>query len=196
MAFARNFYTADLHLGHAAILKSQPVTRPFATVEEMDVVIVERINERVWKNDVLYILGDFTLSRNANYVEHLFHEISARKVLILGNHDVDDRGQVKAGVARLPWDRPPVQALETREGAAGHRVWLSHYAHRTWPAAHHGSFHFYGHSHGALPKLGRSRDVGIDCPDTGFGPLTFVDMASGDLTAHDQVLDDRQGGKR
>ncbi|WP_200943541.1 metallophosphoesterase [Rhizobium sp. Leaf321] len=174
MSFTQKFYSADLHLGHAAILKSCASTRPFATAVEMDAAIVDNINARVRGGDILYILGDFTLSRNAEYVRHLFHTIRPRKILILGNHDVDNRGAVKKTISELPWDCPPVGALETKDG--GRRLWLSHYAHRTWPAMHHGSYHFFGHSHGNLKGYGRSRDVGIDVADTLFAPRTFQEL--------------------
>ncbi|WP_428427289.1 metallophosphoesterase [Pararhizobium sp.] len=174
MSFTAKYYTADLHLGHASILRSCAATRPFSTTEEMDAVIIDNINARARQDDLLYILGDFTQSRNSEYVEHLFHSIRARKVLILGNHDVDNRGEVKTVIAGLPWDRPPSDTLETKDG--GKRVWLSHYAHRSWPAMHHGSYHLYGHSHGNLPGYSRSRDVGIDCPDTKLAPMTFAEL--------------------
>jgi calcineurin-like phosphoesterase family protein len=174
MSFTTKFYTSDFHFGHAAILQSCAATRPFDTVEEMDAAIVDNINARSKATDILYVLGDFALSNNAAYVEHLFHNIRPRKVLILGNHDVDNKGEIKQVIRDLPWDRPPVDALETKDG--GRRLWLSHYAHRTWPAMHYGSYHFFGHSHGRTPGYGRSRDVGIDVPDTNLGPRTFSEL--------------------
>lgn len=177
MPFVRKYYTADLHFAHPAVIRA--ANRPFTSSEEMDAFLVDRINERVEKQDTLYILGDFTLSRNSEYVEHLFHAISCRKVLVLGNHDVDNKGRVKKVFARLPWDIPPVQALEISDGPNADRIWLSHYGHRTWPASHHGAYHLYGHSHGRLPSVGRSRDVGVDCADAGYGPLTFAQLTEG-----------------
>lgn len=174
MTFCHKFYTADLHLGHANILSHCAATRPFDSVEDMDRAIVERINERVEKSDILYILGDFAVRRDAEYVRHLFHGIRGRKILILGNHDLDRKGNVREDLRDLPWDLPPTAALETHDD--GCRIYLSHYACRTWPAAHHGSYHLFGHSHGNLPPLGRSRDVGIDCPDLAFAPATVAEI--------------------
>lgn len=179
MPFVRKFYMADTHFGHAAILRSQPATRSFETVEDMDAAIIERVNERVEKEDILFILGDFAFSRDDAYLQHVFHALRGRKVLIVGNHDVDNRGDVKKGIAALKWDVPPTAAMETKDGPKGSRVWLSHYAHRSWPAQHYGAYHFYGHSHGALPHVGRSRDVGIDVLDMGFGPRTFQELTEG-----------------
>ncbi|MCS4092608.1 hypothetical protein [Rhizobium sp. BK176] len=174
MSFTRKFYSADLHLGHHGILKHCPVTRPFDSVEEMDAAIVRRINDRVSASDILYIVGDFAISSDPEYVRHLFHQIRSRKVLIVGNHDLDRKGRVRKILVDLPWDQPPTAALETHDDSC--RIYLHHYGCRTWPAAHHGSYHLFGHSHGNLPPLGRSRDVGIDCPDMHFAPATFREL--------------------
>ena len=49
---------------------------------------------------------------------------------------------------------------------------MSHYAHRTWRNSVHGAFHLYGHSHGDLPGLGRSMDVGVDAND--YAPISIA----------------------
>lgn len=174
MSYVRKFYSADLHLGHHGILRHCPATRPFDSVEAMDTEIVRRLNERVEHNDILYIVGDFVLSGDTEYVRHLFHSIRGRKVLIVGNHDLDKKGRLVKPIRDLPWDISPTAALETHD--EGCRIYLHHYGCRTWPAAHHGSYHLYGHSHGNLPPLGRSRDVGIDCADAHFAPMTFAEI--------------------
>lgn len=174
MSFTRKFYSADFHLGHHGILKHCAATRPFDTVEDMDASIVRRINDRVSATDILYIVGDFALSGDVEYVRHLFHAIPGRKRLVLGNHDVDSKGRIRKDLVDLPWDRPPTHALETTD--EGCRLYLHHYACRTWHAVHRGSYHLYGHSHGSLPPLGRSRDVGIDCADANLAPLTFREI--------------------
>ncbi|WP_244646275.1 hypothetical protein [Agrobacterium fabrum] len=169
---------ADPHFGHAGILGMQPEARGmFENVEDMDRMIVDRVNERVRPDDILYILGDFALTRDAEYLRFLFGCMSGRKILLTGNHDLDKKGRVRKEIADLAWDIPPREAMEVHDG--GERIWLSHYAHRAWPAQHHGSYHFFGHSHGAVPPLGRSRDVGIDIPDMGFGPRRFQELIEG-----------------
>ena len=173
-SFTQKFYTADLHLGHHGILRHCAATRPYDTVEDMDRAIIANINERLERDDILYVIGDFALAADPAYVRHLFHEIRGRKVLILGNHDMDKKGRVLKTLRELPWDQPPTAALETTDD--GCRLYLHHYACRTWPAAHHRSYHLYGHCHGNLPPLGRSRDVGIDCPDTRFAPMSSTEI--------------------
>jgi len=174
MSFTHKFYSADLHLGHHGILRHCPATRPFDTVEAMDAAIVSRINDRVGHSDILYVVGDFAISSDAEYVRHLFNQINGRKILILGNHDLDNKGRPSKTIRDLPWDQPPVHALETTD--EGCHVYLHHYGCRVWPRHGRGAYHLFGHSHGDLPPHGRSRDVGIDCADANFAPMTFREI--------------------
>lgn len=172
MPFVRKFYVADTHFNHSAVIAS--CRRPFLSSELMTEYMIARWNEVVKDDDLVYHLGDFAVGlQDATVVASIFHRLRGRKILITGNHDLC-RGELHPTLAALPWDRPPVAALETTDG--GNRVYLSHYAHRSWPAAHYGSYHFYGHSHGNLPSCGRSRDVGVDLLDVDFTPRTFGEL--------------------
>lgn len=51
------YYTADLHFGHANIIKL--CHRPFASIEEMDEKLIEKWNNKVKNGDTVYIVGDF-----------------------------------------------------------------------------------------------------------------------------------------
>lgn len=53
----RIYYISDLHFGHSNIIRFD--NRPFSNVQEMEETIVKNWNERVAKDDVVYILGDF-----------------------------------------------------------------------------------------------------------------------------------------
>ena len=67
----RRFLVADTHFGHRNIIEYE--NRPFSNVEE--------------KEDLVYILGDFTLSRRKEIIKNLVNRLNGRKVLIMGNHD-------------------------------------------------------------------------------------------------------------
>lgn len=176
MPFVRKFYIADTHFGHRSIIDN--CNRPFADVAQMDAAMVERWNETVCKDDLVYHLGDFGRpGKDPMSFRRLFHALNGRKVLIIGNHDLRSDGRLDPEIARLPWDRPPTNLLEVHD--EGRRVLLCHYALRVWSASHHGSTHFYGHSHGRLPGHGLSRDVGVDMPDVDFRPRTFVELTCG-----------------
>src|SRR5580704_742356 len=79
------WFTADFHLGHTNIIRY--CSRPFATVEEMDQAIVERLNASVKPNDVLYFLGDFCMG-NQIRVRAYRRRIECKKIFAVpGNHD-------------------------------------------------------------------------------------------------------------
>lgn len=50
------FYISDLHFGHKNILTFD--NRPFFTLAEMEQTIISNWNNRVEKNDEVYVLGD------------------------------------------------------------------------------------------------------------------------------------------
>ncbi|MCH4539453.1 metallophosphoesterase family protein [Ochrobactrum sp. A-1] len=168
MSYVQKFYMADTHFGHEAIIGL--CNRPFNNIRDMDDFLVDAWNSVVRSNDIVYHLGDFSFGGSA-HAKAIFRRLNGRKILVLGNHDVDRDGNALQHLKDLEWDQEPVHALTTTDG--GERVFLSHYAHRVWPSSNRGSVHFYGHSHGKLDAAGMSRDVGCDLPDVAFTPRTF-----------------------
>jgi len=175
MAYTSKFYTSDSHFGHPGMLSFGG--RPFASVDEMDQFLMDQWNRTVGPDDIIYHLGDFAVGdRDPVRIKRIFNELKGRKYLILGNHDLRSDGSVHPSIANLGWDAPPVHLMETHD--EGQRLVLGHYGMRVWPASHHGSWHFYGHSHGSLPSYGRSRDVGVDCADCAYTPRTFKELTA------------------
>jgi calcineurin-like phosphoesterase family protein len=81
-----DMFIADTHLGHENILKE---CRPqFSSIDEMNALIIENINRKMKKTDVLYIIGDFSYRSKRSPLEYL-QEIKPKKILIVGNHDRD-----------------------------------------------------------------------------------------------------------
>lgn len=157
------WFTADTHFGHRNIVEYS--RRPWPDVDAMNLGLVERWNARVQPRDEVWHLGDVSLRRTAALA--WVPKLNGRIHLVLGNHD--DMG---SGVVDLFASVQQVKYLR----AEGHRFYLSHYAHRTWPNSLHGSFHLYGHSHGDLPGLGRSMDVGVDC--NGYAPISIAEVVT------------------
>ncbi|MBX9455469.1 MAG: metallophosphoesterase [Rhizobium sp.] len=183
MAFIRKFYTSDSHFGHQGMLEF--AGRPFASVAEMDRFLIEAWNSTVGDADIVYHVGDFAVGdRDPVRIKRIFDQLRGRKFLVLGNHDIRSDGSIHPSIAALGWEAPPVHMMETLD--EGERVILCHYSLRVWSASHHGSWHFFGHSHGSLPPHGRSRDVGVDCQDCAFTPRTFRELTanmSGEIAA-------------
>lgn len=162
------FFTADTHFGHGNILDLCPITRQFATAEEMNDTIVERWNAKVGKKDTVYHLGDFAWARNAHEVEAYKRRLNGSVHLILGNHDHKPTRKAK-GFGSVD---------NYREIKVGdQKIILFHYALRTWNASFHGSWMLYGHSHGTLRRdwQTKSFDVGVDVWN--FEPLSYEEVA-------------------
>lgn len=165
------FLTADLHFNHANIIKF--CNRPFANTEEMNRTLIERWNARVNPRDTVKILGDFGFLTDQKALE-IFEALNGSKELIIGNHDLDRKGKLLQSLARLPWAKPPTHYAEIKH--SGHRIILTHYAGLTWSGSHHGSFQAYGHSHGTLPSLPGSIDVGVDAQN--YAPISVEEFIS------------------
>lgn len=86
------FFISDTHFHHEKCWKEfkRPNGLPlrnFTSTEEMNSAIVEGWNSVVGSKDVVYHLGDVTLSRKPEALE-ILSQCSGRKILIAGNHDI------------------------------------------------------------------------------------------------------------
>lgn len=86
MSKNKKYVISDLHLGHANILKYSEGLRGGTTSEEHDQWIVDQWNSVVTKHDLVYVLGDVALNRDAL---HLVRKLKGTKHLCKGNHDVE-----------------------------------------------------------------------------------------------------------
>jgi len=158
--------TADTHFGHKNIIKH--ANRPFACVNDMDKVLIDNWNAIVGEHDRVYHLGDFAWVNPEMYFERLKGRVS----ILCGNHDHRFAKKRLSGFEFVK----DVYQLEYN----GKKIWMSHYAHRTWPSKNWGSIHIFGHSHGTLDDYGLSTDVGVDCSEkiTGvpYSPMLLDDV--------------------
>lgn len=85
--------TSDTHFNHTNILKYEPETRPFETVEEMNETIISNWNKVVAKEDTVYVLGDFFMGKLDEIVS-IYKRLNGKIILIRGNHDTKNRIQI------------------------------------------------------------------------------------------------------
>jgi len=175
------FFTADTHFNHANIIGY--CNRPFSSIEEMNASLVANWNAKVKAGDTVYVLGDLGFFGSAKQALNTTTKLNGHIRLILGGHDKDIRRWWKQG--------KPLRMAEVSTNklidVEGHKVFLSHYAHRVWPCSHYGSFHLYGHSHGRLDDHGLSCDVGVDAWN--FKPVEWA-VPHGWLTMPAEEEDD------
>ena len=162
--------TSDTHYGHKNIASKNISNwssgyRKFDSLYEMNQTIINNINTCAKEDDILYHLGDWSFGGISNILLFRNQLICKNIHLILGNHDqhiLDKEHTTDSGETFNPIHLfKSVQKCFT--GNIGkNKFHLSHYAHRVWEGQHKGVIHLYGHSHGSLPPLGLSMDVGLD----------------------------------
>lgn len=85
------FFISDTHFGHDNIIKG--CNRPYHNVEEMNIDLIKRWNNKVGENDCVYILGD--MFRRCKNPEYILLQLNGEKHLILGNHDNEWLGEIE-----------------------------------------------------------------------------------------------------
>ena len=159
-------FISDLHLGHAQVLEHDQ--RPFASIEEHDTVLLNNLSTLPTGTE-LWVLGDvaFKPSKLDDFFSATAHTLCH---LVRGNHD-DKLAWRHKGKFHAAFE---ATYLRRSLGDERIRLYLSHYAHRTWRNSHHGSYHLFGHSHGALTPWGRSMDVGANV--VGYRPIALEEV--------------------
>ena len=87
----RIWVTSDTHFGHKNILIYEAADRPWTDRDKMDAGLIQRWNDRVGSNDVVFHLGDFSFGSKGR-VRDVVSKLNGRKFLLLGNHDREQRG--------------------------------------------------------------------------------------------------------
>jgi calcineurin-like phosphoesterase family protein len=166
------FFTADMHLWHANIIKY--CKRPFNTVQEMHEILIKNWNEEVPVNGTVYHLGDLGFA-SRSLLESMVHRLNGMIYLINGNHDKPKS---------IPRDIPGKLInlghyhelkIYDEEMDLKQFIVLFHYPIEVWNKAHHGAWHLHGHCHGTLATKRPGRlDVGVDSHD--FTPISYEDV--------------------
>ena len=79
------YFTSDCHFMHSRQFIYEP--RGFNSVEEMDETIIENWNKMVSINDTIYVLGDFFLGQDYDFIDRTLKCLNGDIHLIIGNHD-------------------------------------------------------------------------------------------------------------
>lgn len=174
------WFTADHHFGHANIIKY--VNRPFSSVEEMDNTLINRWNDVVGPNDIVYHLGDFTLGTILDF-ELIVPNLYGKLKIVPGGHDhrwlngFDPNDPYMITFHGHPVEiLPPLHSLEfPSSGKYPNVIVLCHYPMLSWDRSHYGSTHLHGHTHGTIPDSvsddikippgqtkGDRMDIGVD----------------------------------
>ena len=168
------YYTSDLHFGHKNIIKYED--RPFNSTEEMDEYLIYKWNNKVNKNDEVYILGDFGFVSGTRANE-LLDRLNGRKFLIRGNHDHSFLKDKSFDQTKFEWIK---DYASIRDGDKV--ICMFHYPIAVWDRQHHGSIHLYGHVHSnkdnhhpLLLELGDNA-INVGCDVHNFEPVSLGEI--------------------
>ena len=87
------YFSSDLHLHHANIIRYAHRNPPFRNVVAMDRGLIKRWNRVVTRHDTVYHLGDFCFARTRSISEAMciygdaMRMLHGRAVFLRGNHD-------------------------------------------------------------------------------------------------------------
>lgn len=168
------YYTSDPHWGHKNVIEY--CQRPWNSKEEMNEGLVKLWNEQVNPQDLVYIIGDFSLSPKA--AQEFAPRLNGTKILICGNHDAPFNFKKNPKAMRMKekylnqFTEVEMEKIVTLK--TGQKVLLSHLPYANEESKKidtryldqrpkdKGMVLLHGHSHCHYVKNGRMIDVGID----------------------------------
>jgi calcineurin-like phosphoesterase family protein len=129
---SKKYVISDFHFGHKNILKYSGEFRGGSTSEEHDEWLINQVNSVLKKNDLLYVLGDVAMEREAL---HKMKRIRAgNRILVRGNHDIYDTKEY-------------LEYFSTIQGMISYKgtFWLTHCP--IHPNELRGRYNIHGHVH-------------------------------------------------
>lgn len=184
-----DMFIADTHFGHKNILED---CRPqFQSVEEMNTVIIDNINRKMKKSDILYIVGDFSFRSKQSSIAFL-EAIKPQKILIVGNHDRDWLKHLSEEEIQRQFLGVYQQYSVKKYGMELH---FNHFPQLAWNRSHYfaQSFSICGHIHNArdssvaaqlFPHVKCQFNAGVDI--NGFEPVTFEELVANNTSFYDR----------
>ena len=187
------WYTADLHFGHANIIRY--CNRPFNSVDEMNEALIDRWNAVVAPDDIVMVLGDFAMGRIDDTLP-LAARLAGDKVLIPGNHDRCWFGHYDPDSKRRAWVQRYLdagfsgvspygsQGMFLADGARPVTAHHFPYAGDSGPEDRYSEFRppdrggwlLHGHVHDAWKVNGRQINVGCDV--WGYRPVSTPEIVA------------------
>jgi len=171
------FVIADLHLGHANIIRY--CSRPFlfADCREMDHVLIKNWNYSLGPKNRIYYLGDLRYGPAAGTAAEYRRKLRGDIVFIRGNHDDDMAGI--AGSVEIGYDGMKFLMIhDPADAPEGYAGWVIHGHHHNNDLRHYPFISFTG------------RRVNVSAEVVGYRPISLREIvrligergASGDLS--------------
>ena len=178
------FFSSDPHYGHFNIIGF--CQRPFSSSAEMTEKLIENWNNKIKKDDIAILCGDFSLSTNRKYLAEILFRLNGKMYLALGNHDKwikhEDLKNRFIGISDI------IEVNVCDNINKSQCIIACHYPIYRWNKSHRGSWHIYGHSHqkDALSNYSNyAINVGVDAWN--YCPVSFDEIKKIILTQEEKV---------
>ncbi|MCL2245641.1 MAG: metallophosphoesterase family protein [Lentimicrobiaceae bacterium] len=163
------FAIADLHLGHANIIKHCN-HRPFGSVEDMNEIIIANWNSVVGENDIVINLGDF-IWRGWDWLKILVR-LNGKQIFIIGNHD--RRSEIEKAERKSDKFLFVGDMAEIRYN--GYHFLACHYPLASWSGNYNNLYHIYGHTHENLIESGSPKKYNCCVELNDYTPQLLMDI--------------------
>lgn len=167
-----NLYISDLHFGHTNAITFD--NRPFSDTDEMDRCMINLWNNRVSKDDDVYIAGDFSY-KSEHTPSWYLKQLKGRKHLILGNHD----GEIIQSQDAMNYFEDVDKMMHVSDD--GKQICLCHFPIAEWNKSRHGSWLIYGHIHRKKDEVyefmkSRQRALNAAACINNYAPVSFSEL--------------------
>lgn len=138
-----DYFISDTHFNHDREFIWGP--RGFKSVTESNNTIIDNWNKTVGKNDNVYMLGDFFLGTDMDFVRNTLARLNGKIHLIIGNHDSPAKIKIyqeSPNIVEIVWT--------TQIEYKGRKFYLSHYPTLTADLQSNPEkavFNLFGHTH-------------------------------------------------
>lgn len=186
------YVTSDTHYHHKNICRSttswtnaEKVTRDFPSLNAMDDFIVNSINGRVGKDDILLHLGDWSFG-GFEYIKEFSDRIECNEIhLFLGNHDhhiarnKDDSKRLFTSVNTYSDIEIEFEDAMRNKLFGKPKFTAFHYPMASWNGMNRGVIQLHGHVHlHADNKLAAGKAIDVGCDGNNMTPYSIQEILS------------------
>ena len=179
------FFTADLHIGHKNILKHQPNRIEYMGLSGVDDLsghdkyIFDMWHSTAKRGDLVYILGDLTLSKAEESYKILqnLKKHGCKISLIVGNHDksILSYPEMFENMTMLKLYKFKKNVYPFLDDTF--KCVMCHYPMLSWADKAHGSVCLHGHTHNNSPWENKGCDLRLNVGlDTDFAQCKLVSL--------------------
>jgi len=169
----RDLFIGDPHFGHKNAIDFDE--RPFADVEEMDRILIEKWQAKVEPDDNVWVVGDMFYHNSKPFTWYL-DQLPGNLNLIIGNHDkrlLNDAEAMK---------RFNIVKLMHHVEVDGRHICLCHYPIASWYGMHRGCWHIFSHVHRTVDSeavryvMSNGRALNAGCMLGNYEPATLEEL--------------------